>query len=93
MEEKEFAEAFVTILEFIGYAAGIGAAHAAQGGEIGARLEARAMKAFDAAMKIRPLTEAEADCLRYEEAEKLLHEGTIGQIMCRSEGTEPAGAE
>ena len=81
MEEKEFAEAFVTILEFIGYAAGIGAAHAAQGGEIGARLEARAMKAYDAAMKIRPLTEAEAVRKKIERWEEMTKNEQIGTIM------------
>lgn len=91
MEEvKEFAEAYVTVVNFIGYAAGIAVGI---GGETGKKLEANAVRALEAVRLIRPLTSAEADCLRYEEAEKLLHEGTIGQIMCRSEDTEPAGAE
>ena len=89
-EAKKFAEAYLNVVNFIGYAAGIAVGI---GGEIGKKLEANAARALEAVRIIRPLSAGEMDMLRYEEAEKLLHKGTIGQIMCRSEDTEPAGAE
>ena len=91
MEEvKKFAEAYLNVSNFIGYAAGVAVGI---GGEIGKKLEENAIRALNAVRIIRPLSAAEMDMLRYEESEKLLKNGQIGQIMCRSEEPETAGAE
>ena len=76
----EFAEAYQIVVNFIGYAAGIGVGI---GGEIGKKMEANAAKALDAARTIRPLTAAEMDALRYEQSEKMLKEGQTGTIMAK----------
>ena len=81
-EAKKFAEAYQTVVNFIGYVAGIGVGI---GGEIGKKLEANAATALHAVRTIRPLTAAEMDVLRYEQSEKMLKEGQIGKIMAVQE--------
>ena len=81
-EAKKFAEAYQIVVNFIGYAAGIGVGI---GGEIGKKMEANAAKALDAVQTIRPLTAAEMDFLRYAQSETMLKEGQIGKIMAVQE--------
>ena len=77
-EAKAFAEAYVTVVNFIGYAAGIAVGI---GGETGKKLEANAVRALEAVRLIRPLTEAEAERKKIERWEEMAKNEQIGTIM------------
>ena len=77
-EAKAFAEAYVTVVNFIGYAAGIAVGI---GGETGKKLEANAARALEAVRLLRPLTEAEAERKKIERWEEMAMNEQIRTIM------------
>ena len=81
-EAKKFAEAYFAVVDFIGFVAGV--AQMIEG-DIAEELLQGAVKAREAVKLLRPLTSAEMDWLRYEQSEKLIHEGQTGKIMAVQE--------